>query len=304
MEKIRPLKKNEWDELAYLIFTSTNTWYEVNGKSAVFNCAPSDLRFFCEVYEAMDPNCCLVIEIDGTIAASCFYHPRPTHFSLGIMCVHPDYYGRGLARLLLNEIIERAHKADKPLNLISSAMNLDSFSLYNKAGFIPKTFFQDMIIPVPEEGLNFSGKELSDCRKATFADIPAMVEVEKEIHGQDHGKDLQYIINDSTGVWNCYVFEKDNQIQGFLCSVNHASSKIIGLGAMKEHRSAAALIKSQLNHFKGENPLVIIPSKERELVQELLKLKARNVELHVSQTNSPDSAVPIKGLILPTFMPE
>ena len=303
MEIIRSMNPNEWDAVGKLIFTSTNTWYENNGKAAVFNCKAENLRFFCETYEALDPACCLVAEVNGEIAASCFYHPRPSHYSLGIMCVHPDYYGRGLARKLLNQIIGLAQKENKPINLISSAMNLDSYSLYNKAGFVPCEFYQDMIIPVAENGCDFSEEELTGVRTATFKDIPAMVELEMKIHGQDHGKDLQYIISDSTGTWNCHVIERENCISGFLCSVNHESTKIIGLGAFQEYKSAISLIKSHLNYYKGLNPLVIIPAKEKDLVQELLKMKAKNVELHISQS-IPASESPSNGLIMPTFMPE
>ena len=36
--------------------------------------------------------------------------------------------------------------------LISSAMNLDSFSLYNRVGFRPRMVFQDTLLSVPETG--------------------------------------------------------------------------------------------------------------------------------------------------------
>ncbi|MCM8528986.1 MAG: GNAT family N-acetyltransferase [Lentisphaeraceae bacterium] len=304
METVRSMKSGEWLEVGRLIYSATNTWYENNGKAAVFNCKPEDLSFFCETYEALDPDCCLVIEVEGRIAASCFYHPRPTHFSLGIMCVHPDYYGRGLARKLLNRIIELSQAASKPLNLISSAQNIDSFSLYNKAGFTPKDVFQDMILPVPESGISFNEEELSKVRPATFKDIPIMVDLEKEIHGQDHGKDLQYLINDTSGHWKCHVLEGSNTIDGFLCSVNHPSSKIIGLGCMKNSDVALTLIKSHLNLFCGYSPLLLIPSKEKALVQSLLKLGAKNIELHITQSLSDNSPKIQNGLIIPTFLPE
>ena len=304
MESIRTMKPKEWEEVGKLIYVATNTWYEQNGKSPVFSCEAADLRFFCEVYEGMDPGCCLVAEIDAQIAASCFYHPRPTHYSLGIMCVHPKFYGRGLAKKLLNEIIRLSSEANKPLNLISSAINLDSFSLYNKAGFAPISFYQDMIIPVPEEGFDFAINELACTRSATIADIPEMVKLEMDIHGQDHSKDFEYIINVSSGHWNCNVYEENGKILGFLCSVNHPSTKIIGLGAFRSESIALTLIKSHLNFYKAHSPLVIIPSSQRDLVKELLKLKARNVELHITQTIADNPTLPKNGFIIPTFMPE
>lgn len=304
MAEIRTMKRSEWSEVGHLIHNATNTWYVKNGKAAVFGCSPEDVRFFCEVYEFMDPDCCLIAEIDGKIAASCFYHPRPTHFSLGIMCVHPNFYGLGLAKKLLQKIIELSKEAGKPLNLISSAMNLDSFSLYNKAGFVPTEVYQDMIIPVPEEGFSFEDKSFQSIRPARFADIPEMVELQKEIHGQDRGKDLQYIIANSPGVWNCHVFEADGKICGFLCSVNHPSSRIIGPGAMRDEMTSLHLIKSHLNYYKGSTPLIIAPCAQNNLIQELLKMGAKNVELHFSQTLGGSTDQVANGIIIPTFMPE
>ena len=221
------------------------------------------------------------------------------------MCVHPDFYGRGLARQLLQEIVTRASDSGKTLHLISSAQNIDSFSLYNKYGFVPNEVFQDMLLQVPEAGLSFTQQELSGVRPAKASDIPKLVSLERSINGFDHTKDLEFIIANESGHWNCHVME-DNQAQitGFLCSVNHACSKIIGLGAMRNHTDSLALIKSHLNNFKGFSPLLLIPAKEKELVQALLKMKAKNIEIHMTQSlgNIPNKTS--TGFFMPTFLPE
>ncbi len=85
---------------------------------------------------------------------SCFYHPRKQHVSLGIMTVHPNYAGMGVGRDLLQHVMDftDAH-GYKSLRLTQSAINVDSFSLYNKAGFVPRYAYQDMIVHVPETGI-------------------------------------------------------------------------------------------------------------------------------------------------------
>lgn len=304
MTNIRPMKANEFQTVAKLIFEATNTWYLNNGKSAVFSCSPDDLTFFCETYETLDPGCCLIAEIEGKIGACCFYHPRPTHFSLGIMCVHPDFYGKRLARLLLEKIIGKAKKAELPLNLISSAQNIDSFSLYNKAGFIPMNVYQDMIIQVPEQGLTFESDELQNVRPAGLNDLKALLELEMSVSGQDHSKDLKHIISSNSSIWNCHLIEKNSKILGFLCSVNHPSSKIIGLGAAYSSIDMIPLIKSHLNFYNGSSPLLLIPSKEKNLVEAMLKLKARNIEIHLTQSLNCSAQMELNGVMLPTFMPE
>ena len=151
--ELRRLHESEWDEVATLIFDSTNSWYQKNFSKNVFNGQPSAARVFPEVYEMMDPGCCIIAESGGRMAGSCFVHPRETHFSLGIMNVHPKFYGRGIAGVILREIIAMAEAESKPVRLVSSAMNLDSFSLYTRHGFVPRATYQDMFLPVPEDGL-------------------------------------------------------------------------------------------------------------------------------------------------------
>ena len=153
--EFRQMQPNEQCDVANLIRESTNSWYEANGKAPIFTGDPNATMLFCDVYEALDPGCCLVaVEKEtGQIAASCFYHPRSTHVSLGIMNVHPNHFGKGLARQLLDRIVQFSEEQKKPTRLVSSAINLDSFSLYNRGGFIPRQIFQDMTMAIPKEGL-------------------------------------------------------------------------------------------------------------------------------------------------------
>ena len=66
----------------------------------------------------------------GKIAGSCFYHPRKSHISLGIMNVSQIFLDKGIAGNLLKKIIKIAKDQSLPVRLVSSAQNLDSFSLY------------------------------------------------------------------------------------------------------------------------------------------------------------------------------
>ena len=99
----RPMQKEDSRDVAELIHHSTNYWYRANGKDSIFKGPPSDTLLFCDVYEDLDPGCCLMAICRKTerIAGSCFYHPRESHVSLGIMNVSPDFFGQGVARSLL-----------------------------------------------------------------------------------------------------------------------------------------------------------------------------------------------------------
>ena len=139
------MRPGEESAIAALIYESTNSWYQKKLGYKLFTGEPEDCRLFPDTYEALDTGCCIVAEIDGKIAGSCFYHPRDTHFGLGIMNVLPEFASQGVAKGLLDQVIEKA--GDHPIRLVSSAMNLDSFSLYTRAGFVPVAVYQDMTIP-------------------------------------------------------------------------------------------------------------------------------------------------------------
>lgn len=294
---IRELKRDEWNCVASLIFHSTNQWYQKNLNRGCFpGDDPSICRIFPEVYESLDPGCCLVAEIDGELAGSCFYHPRETHVSLGIMNADAKFSGRGIARQLLAEIIERA--GEKPVRLVSSALNLDSFSLYNRAGFRPLEVYQDMILPA-EKSLPAVPENI---RPATLQDLPQILELEEKVSGIRREQDWWHFLNNEAGIWHGLVSEKDDQIDGFLFSVNHPGSRLLGPGVMLSDESAASLIAGQLATFEKNPPVFLVPSRATGLIQTLYEWGARNCEIHLSQVLG--EARQPQGIVMPTFMPE
>lgn len=306
--QITAMQADDWAEVAELIRISTNQWYEANGKPPIFTGDPAATRLFCEVYEALDPGCCLIARHSetGRIGASCFYHPRETHFSLGIMNVHPEHFGQKLARLLLNEIIAKSEAASLPLRLVSSAMNLDSFSLYNKAGFVPTQVFQDMLMPVPEDGLacTLAPPLCKQVREATTEDLDSIVALEQEISGISRRKDYEHFLQNSQGIWKVLVCEAESSdaIDGVLVSVAHPGSRMLGPGVMRNEEVASALIFDMLQHHRGETPVWLVPSTAPEMTQTLYRWGAKNCELHLAQVRGEVFAV--NGIVMPTFMPE
>ena len=295
--RVRGLRQNEWDELSDLIFHSTNDWYRKHLNRECFpGHQPSICRVFPEVYEDLDPDCCLVAEDEGKLIGSCFYHPRETHLSLGIMNVRSPEAGRGVAGQLLGEIISRAE--GKPVRLVSSAMNLDSYSLYTRAGFRPTAVFQDMFFPAGKF-LPAAGPHV---RPVLREDISALVSLEQELVGIRRGKDYEYFVSNKMGIWHGYVFEQFGEIQGFLFSVNHSGSRMLGPGVMRDSKVALELLSAGLADFSGEAPIFLVPAKEQELIHELYQAGARNCEIHVLQALG--SCKEPEGVFMPTFLPE
>ena len=295
----------EWQEVAELIHKSTNFWYQTNGKDLIFKGPPSDTLLFCQVYEDLDPGCCLIAECKETakIAGSCFYHPRKSHFSLGIMNVSPDFFGQGIARSLLTKIIQIADDQSLPVRLVSSAQNLDSFSLYTRQGFSPIQAFQDMYLEIPEEGLALEIPDEYQISSAKLKDVEDMVVLEKKLCGIDRGKDFQYFIENKREIWRTVLCrDSKGKLVGFLASVDHPASRIIGPGVSENEEVALILLRHLLDSFRGKCPLFLLPVTSQKAVQTAYSWGARNCEIHFSQCKG--EYQPPKGVVMPTFMPE
>lgn len=302
---LRPMTADDRSELADLICVSTNFWYRVHRGFDVFPNGPAAAEVFFDVYQAIDPDRGIVAEHQqtGRLMGSCFVHPRETHVSLGIMNVHPNYFGYGVARALLQRIIDFAEREQKPVRLVSSAMNLDSFSLYTRAGFVPRRAYQDMFLAVPETGLTFGAPTTSRIREAALSDVEAAASLEMELSGIRRAGDLRYFIENDDGFWHVSVCEgKGGAIDGFMASCAHPGCNMIGPGFARSQEQAAALLLAELSHHRGRRPVFLVPVDCGELVREAYRWGARNCETHFSQVRGP--CPPSHGVELPTFLPE
>lgn len=304
--EVRSMKQEDHEIIADLIYDSLNVWYLKNRGFRLVNSPKKSMLLFPRIYEDLDPNSCLLaLDCDnGEIAASCFYHVRPTHVSLGIMNVHPNYFGRGAGGLLVKAIIDLAEKKDLPLRLVSSAMNLESFALYNRYGFRPVIFFQDMTVQVPENGFPVNPPAGCSIRKAVPADVPAVADLEKELYGIDRTKDFKFFIANKAGIWqmNVLVRNSNGAIEGFAAGVLDPGSNMIGPGIARTEEGMAALIRFGLNAWPGKSPVFLIQSDCLQLRQDMKNLGARICELHIAQVRG--QYLPARGIVLPSFMPE
>lgn len=301
--KLRRMRKKDWPAVAALIHDSTNAWYEGHGHGKIFSAGPASARLFCEVYEALDPGCCVVAEdsATGAIAGSCFFHPRETHVSLGIMNSHPRWAGRGVASRLMKRVIKEAESRRQPLRLVSSAFNLDSYSLYTRHGFVPRALYQDMLFAVPEGGV--AVPQARHLRDARTADVPAIARLERALHHISRERDYRYIIENRSRLWHSSVFlGPGGRIDGFLASIAHPGSRMLGPGFARTEAQAHALIARELDHRRGQTMVFLVPADRPKLVRACYDLGARNCELHVAQCRGRWHAP--KGIIVPTFMPE
>lgn len=301
---LRSMQPEDRDEIARLIYHSTNAYYESIGRDRIFQGDELQPGEMFDVYQQIDPGEGIVAVDDATqqIIGSCFVHPRETHFSLGIMNAHADHFGRGVARTILAEIIRRAQEQQKPIRLVSSCFNLDSYSLYTRAGFVPFATYQDMFLEVPEAGLPFDPPNDIGVRPAELSDIDAIGELEQQVSGITRVSDYRYFIENPDGLWTGFVAESQTGISGFLVSCGSETVNMIGPGVATDSATAEALFYAQLNANRGRCPVLLAQVNCGQLVKRLYQWGARNCEMHVAQSHGPASAP--NGVVMPTFLPE
>lgn len=304
--KISGITAEDHDEVARLLHHSLVSWYQKNlGQGERFGFNHEPFLLYPRVYEMLDPGECLAArdESSGAILGVCFVHPRETHYAVGIVASDPDTNQRGVAKALMQKVIDKATAEGKPVRLVSSLFNLDSFSLYTRMGFVPRTVFQDMQIQIPESGLAVAAPEgVERVRLAHKDEAVRLADFEREWQGIRREKDLRYILQ-NTQDWEVWVMESERgEVEGFIASSLDPSFSMLGPGVAGTESAAAALLWKALDNLRGQSFVFLIPSARSGLVKTLYSWGCRNVELHVAQCygDSPEGS----GISFPSFLPE
>lgn len=304
---LRPLTDDDRNVYAHMLHRSFNTWYGAHGwPSDYFRCAPEQAGIFLDIYNDISPGSSIAAfdANSGQLMGGCFFHPREHHVSLGVMSVNPDYFQRGVGRALVNHIVDftESHRY-AALRLVSSAINMDSFSLYNRSGLIPRGSYHDMVLPVPITGLQVRYPLRDQVRDAAASDIDAMAALEMEVSGISRVNDYRYAIENPRGVLQALVFESNGGgLDGFMVSIQHPALNMLGPCVARTEKAALALLLQATERFRGAVPLFVVPMDKREMVETLYDWGARNVETHLFQVRGKFQA--FNGVSMPSFLPE
>ena len=304
---LRPLRNSDIPEYTEMLYTSFNAWYWKHGWGKdYFGCKPPETSIFFDIYNDLTPGQSIAVFDNNTkrMMGACFYHPREYHVSLGIMSVHPDYWRRGVGKAMVDHIIRFTQENNyKSCRLVGSAINMNSFSLYNRSGFIPRVVHNDMVINVSADNqyARVSGEDR--VRDAEIDDVAGMGELEMEVSAIRREMDYRYAIENPRRVLHASVYENDQQgIDGFMISVKHAALNMMGPCVARTEEIALALIRNELERFTGTWVLFVVPVEKRKMVEQLYKWGAVNVETHLKQVRG--EFQPFKGVNMPSFLPE
>ncbi len=305
---IRPLQPGDHEATAQLLHRSLVQWYQSRlGQGARFGQSHEPFRLFPEVYAALDPEEAVAAcdPVTGQLLGVCFVHPRPTHISVGIVATAPEAQGRGVARAMLTPVLDLARRTGRPARLVSSLLNLDSFSLYSRLGFVPHTLYQDLAFNVPVSGI--SAPPPAEAARVRLVTDPAesarLAAFEFDLQHIHRERDYALFLRNTVGAWRTWAFEEPSgSLAGFLVASHHPSCVMLGPGVACDETVAAALLWRALDSMRGLSPLLLAPSSAPTLVHQCYAWGARNVELHAAQSTGP--ATPTRGLSFPTFLPE
>ena len=305
---LRPLAPADHEAAARLLHRSLVHWYQSRlGQGARFGDTAAPFRLFPEVYAALDPGEAVAAHdaASGELLGVCFVHPRKTHVALGIVATAPEAQGRGVARAMLAPVLARARKRGLPVRLVSSLLNLDSFSLYSRLGFVPHTLYQDLALTVPVTGL--AAPPPPGVKRVRLVTGPAeaarLAAFERELQGLHRERDYAFFLRNEIGAWRVWALENSRgALAGFLVASHHPSCVMLGPGVARDEAVAAALLWRALAALRGASPVWLVPCAAASLVRQCYAWGARNVELHAAQSLGP--APPARGLAFPTFLPE
>ncbi|HEX8702134.1 MAG TPA: GNAT family N-acetyltransferase [Myxococcaceae bacterium] len=313
--RLRPLKDSDRAEHADLLYSSFNSWYWRHGWGRnYFGAPPQEMGLLYDVYNDLTPGRSVAAfdKQTGRMMGACFFHPRENHVSLGVMSVHPNYGGQGVGRLLVKHILDFTKKGGySACRLVGSALNMDSFSLYNRAGFVPRVTYQTMVLSAPPPGKAPKAPKApkvsrakEGVREATQRDVAAMGELEIELSGIRREIDYRYAISNPRGVFHATVYENDQRgIDGFMISVKSPALNMLGPCVARTEEVAVALVLRGLERFQGTwGALLVVPTDKRRMVEQMYAVKAINVETHLLQVWGDFPG--FKGVSMPSFLPE
>jgi len=140
---------------------------------------------------------------------------------------------------------------------------------------------------------------------ASERDVEAMAELEMRVSHIRRSKDYALFAENRMGIWHTLVHtDVDGKIDGWLASVAHPASTMIGPGVMANEEAATALLAAQVAYHRalGRTPMVLVPTWWPGLVEKAYARGLRNVEVHVAQVRGTFEGW--DGVVVPTFMPE
>lgn len=205
---------------------------------------------------------CVVAEAQGRIAGSNCLDERCAIAGVGPITVDPHVQNRGVGRMLMTAVMDRAQELGKAgVRLVQAAFHNRSLSLYASLGF-------EIREPLSCMQGRTTERQVPGCevRAAHTADLEACNALSRRVHGFDRGRELADALRQGTAV----VVERQGRITGYASSL-----AFFGHATAETNLDMQALIASA-DSFAG--PGILVPSRNSALLQWCLANNLRVVQ--------------------------
>ena len=215
----------------------------------MFSGGPAQTTSSTRCTRRLDPGHCLVAESaeTGRLMGSCFYRARETHVSLGIMNVHPNHFGKGVAK-----DAARSHRRRSRTQHEAAPARLERHEPRLLLALHEGRLRAAAALPGPRCSTCRSrasacrSTALERVRDATLDDVEALAELELDVSGISRRKDYRYFIENEQGFWHVSVYEsKKGRLDGYLASIGHPLFLEFGPGVARDEKAGAALLVSR-----------------------------------------------------------
>ena len=148
---------------------------------------------------------------DGEIVGSNFMDERSEIVGIGPISVDPATQKRGIGRLLMEHVLDRAAKRRAPgVRLVQAGYNNQSLCLYSKLGFRAREPLSLMSGSPPH--VRLAGYEV---RQAGEGDLARCNQLCRKLHGHDRAGELKDAIQEKTAT----VVEHLGRVTGYATSI-------------------------------------------------------------------------------------
>jgi predicted N-acetyltransferase YhbS len=226
----------------------------------------------------------VVAEVNGKVVGSNFLDERSTVPGVGPITVDPAVQNRGVGRVLMQDVIQRAAGRGAPgIRLLQAAYHGRSLSLYAKLGFQVRDLLACMQ-GTPPKG-EIPGYRV---RSATTADVEACSDVCRRVHGHDRAGEVRDALAQGTAL----VVEHDGRISGYATDLAFFAHAV---GESNEDLKALIMAAEA---FGG--PGILVPTTNAELFRWCLERGLRVVQLMTLMTIG--LYTPPQGAYLPAIL--
>jgi GNAT superfamily N-acetyltransferase len=192
----------------------------------------------------------VAVETDAGLAATALWWPYESGFaSFGMIIVAPALQGRGIGRLLMDELLRQADGRSIILN-----STREGYRLYERLGFVPcgqVNQHQAVLLIAPPE-LRANGA----IRLLRREDIGAIRDLDWRASGMWRTQLLDALL----AVGKFVVVESGGRVQGYACVRRFGRGVVIGPVIARDAMDAKALIAALAAEYRGEFVRIDVPA--------------------------------------------